>query len=156
MAKKVAANVICQSRKARFNYALEEFYEGGLVLMGSEVKSLRAGRAQINEAYAAFSRGELWLIGAHIAKYDDAAMNGHDDERRSRKILMHESELKKLKLAVSQKGMSLVPLKLKWVRGKVKVELALGVGKKMFDKRGAIKDREWGRQKQRLLKKGVG
>ncbi|PIZ29489.1 MAG: SsrA-binding protein [Alphaproteobacteria bacterium CG_4_10_14_0_8_um_filter_53_9] len=155
MNKKRSPNVICESRKARFNYELLDFYEGGLVLEGSEVKSIRAGQVQINEAYASFSKGELWLIGAHIAKYDHAATGtGHDDERRSRKILLHESELKRLREGGHQGGLTVVPLKLKWVRGKVKVELALARGKKTFDKRATIKEREQKRSLQRIFKGG--
>lgn len=156
MSEKKASNVICDSRKARFHYELLEFYEGGLVLLGSEVKSLRAGHAHINEAYATFSRGELWLIGAHIGKYEPSAgaINGHDDERRSRKILMHESELKRLREATTQQGLTLVPLKLKWVKGRAKVEVALAKGKKIYDKRATIKERDTKREIQRIFKGG--
>ncbi len=145
---------ICENRRARYNYELLEFYEGGLVLSGPEVKSLRAGGGQLHEAYASFSKGELWLVGAHIAPYRHANVQGAVgyDERRSRKILMHASELKKLKQARETQGLTLVPLKLYWRHGVVKVGLALAKGKNTVDKRETIKRRENERATRRIFK----
>ncbi len=145
---------LCENRKARYNYTLLEFYEAGLVLHGAEVKSLRAGGGHLNEAYAGFSKGELWLIGAHIAPYKHATLQGNTgyDERRSRKILLNASELKKLKQARERDGLTLVPLKLYWKRGLVKLTLALAQGKKTIDKRETIKRREADRATRRLFK----
>lgn len=150
--KERPSNLISDNRRARYNYELLEFYEAGLVLMGSEVKSIRGGHVQINEAYASFSRGELWLVGAHIGLYKDAGYAGHTDERRSRKLLMHKAQLKRLRQDVQMKGRSLIPTKLVFKKGFVKVVLALAEGKQRFDKRATIKEREWNRTKQRLFK----
>ncbi|MBI1309635.1 MAG: SsrA-binding protein SmpB [Proteobacteria bacterium] len=152
MAKKERnENVICENRRARFNYELLDFYEGGLVLTGPEVKSLRAGGGHINEAYASFSRGELWLIGSHIAPYDHGGY-AVQEERRSRKVLLHEAELRKIKIALEREGLTLVPLRLFWSRGKAKVALAVARGKKTVDKREAIKKRDVEREARKIFK----
>jgi len=151
MAKDRDATVICESRRARFHYELLEFYEGGLVLNGSEVKSIRAGGAHINEAYAVFSRGEMWLIGAHIAPYANAGYAQHE-ERRSRKILLHEAEIRKIAAALERDGCTLVPLRLFWQKGRVKVALAVAKGKKTVDKRETIKRRDAERATRRIFK----
>ena len=145
---------ICENRRARYAYELLEFYNGGLALTGPEVKSIRAGGAQIHEAYASFSKGELWLIGAHIAPYANATVQGAEnyDPRRSRKVLLHKAELKKLKQAREQQQLTIVPLRLYWQRGLVKVALALGKGKKLVDKRETIKRRDAERATRRLFK----
>lgn len=145
---------ICENRRARYQYELLEFFEAGLVLSGPEVKSLRAGGGQLNEAYASFSKGELWLIGAHIAPYKHATVQGAAsyDERRSRKVLMHASELKKLKQAREQQSLTLVPLRLYWKHGVVKLTLALAKGKNTIDKRETIKRREAERATRRIFK----
>ena len=153
MAKKASPNTICDNRRARFNYELLEFYEGGLVLTGGEVKSLRAGAAHISEAYASFVGDELFLIGAHIAQYKNTGYTQHD-ERRSRKILLHKKQLKKLKEAREQKSLTIVPLRIFWKKGLAKVDIALARGKKTHDKRETIKQRDWDRQKHRILKNG--
>jgi SsrA-binding protein len=147
---------ICENRRARYAYELLEFYEGGLVLTGPEVKSLRAGGGQLHEAYASISKGELWLIGAHIAPYKNANGQGAEgyEERRSRKILLHKAELKKLKIGREQKGLTVVPLKLYWKNGVVKVALALAKGKNTIDKRETIKARELDRATRRIFKGG--
>ncbi len=121
------------------------------MLTGSEVKAIRAGNAQINEAYASFSSTELWLINAHIAPYAHAGYTQHEP-RRSRKLLMKRRELDKLRQAVQAKGQTLVPLRLYWSRGLVKAEIGLAQGKKHYDKRQTIKERDWNREKQKLLK----
>lgn len=155
MAEKQTESMICENRRARFNYEWLEFYEGGLVLTGTEVKSIRAGQVQINEAYASFSRNELWLIGAHIAHYKPAglsALNGQHEEKRTRKILLKAAELKKIKKSLEQQGLTLVPLRLFWARGKVKVALTVARGKNVVDKRATIKKREGDRELRRIMK----
>lgn len=154
MSKKVPSAVITDNRRARFDYAVEDTLEAGLVLTGSEVKSLRAGKAHLNDAYASFVQNELFLIGAHIAPYANAGYSGHEADR-TRKLLIHKQEIAKLKMAIEAQGMTLIPLKLYWKSGKVKVALGLARGKKTIDKRETIKAREWSRNKQRILKEGL-
>ncbi|MFZ2619788.1 MAG: SsrA-binding protein SmpB [Alphaproteobacteria bacterium] len=151
MSKEAGTSIIALNRRARFNFELLEFYEGGLVLTGSEVKSIRGGNAQVNEAHAHVVGDELWLINAHIAPYINAGYTQHD-ARRTRKVLLHKKELLKIKQAREQKGLTLVPTKLYWKKGKVKVEIALARGKKLHDKRATLKERDWNRQKQQLMK----
>ncbi len=151
MAKKQNDSVICENRRARFNYELLEFYEGGLVLTGPEVKSLRNGGGHMNEAYANFSRGELWLMGSHIAPYDHGGY-AVQEERRTRKILLNKSELEKIKKALEREGLALVPLRMFWAKGRAKVALAVGKGKKTVDKRETIKKRDAERETQRIFK----
>lgn len=151
MSKPHNENVICENRSARFHYELLEFYEGGLVLSGPEVKSLRAGGGHINEAYAHFSRGELWLIGGHIAPYGNAGY-AVQEERRSRKILLHKSEIEKIRRGLERDGLTLVPLRLFWAQGRAKVALAVAKGKKTIDKRETIKRRDMERETQRIFK----
>lgn len=154
MAKKGDSSTICLNRRARFDYEILDTYEGGLVLQGTEVKSIRAGNISINEAYAAFTAHELWLINAHISPYENAGYSGHE-ERRSRKILLHKKELEKLRQARETKGLTLIPLRIYWKYGRAKIELGLAKGKKTVDKRETIKRREWDRQKNRVLKQSV-
>ena len=144
-------SAICHNRRARFDYALEQAFEAGLALLGTEVKSIRQGRANMNEAYANFLGDELYLIGAHIAPYENAGYAQHD-ERRDRKLLLHRKELDKLRQAREAKGYTIVPVRLYWKNGKVKLEVALAKGKKQVDKRETIKQRDWDRQKHRILK----
>lgn len=151
MSEKRSDNVICENRRARFNYELLEFYEGGLVLTGPEVKSLRAGGAHINEAYAMFSRGEMWLVGSHIAPYANAGYAVQED-RRTRKILLHESEIKKIRSNLERDGLTLMPLRLFWQKGRVKVALAVAKGKNTIDKRETIKKRDAERETRRIFK----
>ena len=151
MSKKPNENVICENRRARFNYELLEFYEGGLVLTGPEVKSLRAGGGQINEAYASFSRGELWLIGSHIAPYGNAGYAVQED-RRTRKILLNRSEMERIQKGLEREGLTLVPLRLFWAKGKAKVALAVAKGKNTVDKRETIKKRDMERETRRIFK----
>jgi SsrA-binding protein len=154
MAKKEADNrkLIAENRRARHDYFIEETIEAGIQLLGTEVKSLRAGRANIAESYASPERGELWLINAHIPEYPPAGQFNHEP-RRPRKLLVRARELKKLIGAVEREGRTLAPLKLYFnERGVAKLELALAKGKKAHDKRAATKDREWKRQQSRLLR----
>ena len=154
MAKKPADNrkLVAENRRARFDYLIEETMEAGIQLLGTEVKALRAGRANIAESYAAPEKGELWLINAHIPEYAPAAQFNHEPRRR-RKLLVKSRELKKLVGAVERDGRTIAPLKLYFnERGVAKLEIALAKGKKAHDKREATKDRDWKRQQARLIR----
>lgn len=154
MAKKEAPErkLVAENRRARFDYMIEETLEAGLQLVGTEVKSLRNGRANIAESYASPEKGELWLINATIPEYAPAGQFNHEP-RRPRKLLVRSRELKRLMGAVEREGRTLVPLKLYFnARGIAKLELALARGKKAHDKREATKDREWKRQQARLMR----
>jgi SsrA-binding protein len=154
MAKKETDNrkLVAENRRARYDYAIEETLEAGIQLLGTEVKALRAGRANIAESYASPERGELWLINAHIPEYAPAARFNHEP-RRPRKLLVKSRELKKLVGAVERDGRTIAPLKLYFnERGVAKLEIALAKGKKAHDKRDAQKDRDWKRQQSRLLR----
>ena len=143
---------IAQNRKARRDYRLERPFEVGIQLTGTEVKSLRAGRANINDAYAAERGGEVFLINAHISQYDGAGPFNHDP-LRPRKLLLHKREIRKLVGALRRGGVTLVPLALYFnERGIAKVALAMATGKRKYDKRAAEKARDWQRQKERLVR----
>ncbi|MGI9219402.1 MAG: SsrA-binding protein SmpB [Woeseiaceae bacterium] len=144
--------VIAVNRKARHNYFIENTLEAGLVLEGWEVKSLRAGSAQITEAYVQLRNGEAWLIGAHFTPAKTTASYTRADPTRSRKLLIQRYELDRLVGAVERKGYALIPLDLHWTKGKAKLEIGMGKGKKQHDKRADKKDRDWQRQKERILK----
>ena len=144
--------MIAENRKARHNFFIDDTIEAGLVLTGTEVKSLRAGKANIAEAYAAPEGGALWLVNAHIAEYGAGNRFNHEP-RRKRKLLLHKREVVRLSGARDRQGMTLVPLKLYFnERGRAKLLLGLARGKKRYDKRQSEKDRDWKRQKERLLK----
>mgnify|MGYP001397628058 CR=1 FL=1 len=143
---------IVENRKARHDYSIEERYEAGLVLEGWEVKAIRAGRAQLKEAYVIIRRAELFLIGAHMTPLPEASTHIKPDPVRTRKLLMNAAEIAKLIGKVERAGYTLVPLDLHYVRGRVKLEIGLAKGKKQFDKRATEKEREWQRDKQRLVK----
>ncbi len=143
---------IVQNRKASHEYFIEERHEAGLALQGWEVKSIRAGRVQINEAYVVLSHGELWLIGAHISPLSTASTHVVTDPTRSRKLLMHAEEIQRLVGKVEQRGYTLVPLDLHFRKGRIKLEFALARGKLKHDKRASEREREWQREKQRLLR----
>jgi SsrA-binding protein len=154
MAAKPESNhkLVAENRRARFDYLIEETIETGVQLTGTEVKALRAGRANIAESYANPERGELWLINSYIPEYAPAALFNHAPRRR-RKLLVKKRELNKLFGAVEREGRALVPLKLYFNhRGIAKLQLALAKGKKAHDKRAATKDRDWKRQQSRLLR----
>lgn len=143
--------VVAENRRARYDYAIEDDIECGMMLMGSEVKSMRVGQSNIAESYAAVEDGELWLVNSYIAPYEQA-MFGHDDRRR-RKLLVSRKELSNLWNATQRKGMTLVPLVMYFNhKGRAKIKLGLGKGKKAHDKRDTQAKRDWSRQKQRLLK----
>ncbi len=151
--KKPADNVIAVNRKARHDYFIEDKFEAGLVLEGWEAKSLRAGRAQLTESYVHLKNGEAFLIGAHFSPLNTASTHTRADPTRSRKLLLQRHELDRLVGAVERKGFTLVPLKLHWSKGRAKLEIGLAKGKKQHDKRAASKDRDWQRQKERILKR---
>lgn len=145
-------NSIVENRKAGFNYFIEERLEAGVVLEGWEVKAIRAGRAQLAEAYVIVRGAELFLIGAHISPLLAASTHVQPDPVRTRKLLMHAAEIEKLIGKVERAGYSLVPLDLHYTRGRIKLSMGLAKGKKQFDKRATEKDKDWKREKTRLLK----
>ncbi|MDZ4056503.1 MAG: SsrA-binding protein SmpB [Polynucleobacter sp.] len=141
------------NKKARFEYELEQHYEAGLVLAGWEVKSLRAGKGQLVDSYVMIKNNEAWLIGALITPLNTVSTHITADPTRTRKLLLNRQELNKLIGLVQQKGYSLIPLALYWKDNKVKMDIALAKGKKLFDKRRTEKERDWNREKQRLIKR---
>jgi SsrA-binding protein len=144
--------LIAENRRARFDYFIEDTLEAGLVLVGSEVKSLREGRANIAESYATPENGSLWLVNAYIPEYGPANRFNHQP-RRPRKLLLHQRQFDKLQGAVEREGRTIVPLKLYFSdTGIAKLELALARGKKAHDKRDTMKDRDWKRDQQRLMR----
>lgn len=144
---------IAENRRARHEYFIEESHEAGLVLRGWEVKSLREGRAQITEAYVVLKNREAWLIGAHFTPSKHACTHEIADATRTRKLLMHERELSQLIGKVERAGYTLVPLNLHWSRGRAKLQVGLAKGKKQHDKRADAKDRDWQRDKERIMRK---
>lgn len=149
-----ADRLIAENRKARFDYFIEERYEAGLVLQGWEVKAMRAGRAQLKEAYVHLRGGEAFLIGAHLSPLPSTSSHVVADPVRTRKLLLNQSELNGLIGAVERKGYTLVPLELYWKAGRAKLQVGLAKGKKQHDKRAVDKDRDWERDKARLLRRG--
>ncbi len=144
--------VVAENRKARFNYEIVDTYEAGLVLTGTEVKSLREGKANIAESYASDEGGEIWLINSYLPEYLQANRFNHETRRR-RKLLLSKREIHRLRNAINREGMTLVPLKVYFNdSGRAKLELALAKGKKLHDKRQTEKERDWNRQKGRLLR----
>ncbi|MGY6706525.1 SsrA-binding protein SmpB [Roseinatronobacter sp.] len=154
MAKKSDPNyrIIAENRRARYDYAIEEDLECGIMLHGSEVKSLRDGKANIAESYATVDEGELWLVNSYIAPYQQATIWGHE-ERRRRKLLVSKREMARLWAATAKDGMTLVPLVMYFNhRGLVKIKIAIAKGKKLADKRATEAKRDWDKQKRRLMK----
>ncbi|EJT07355.1 SsrA-binding protein SmpB [Rhizobium sp. CCGE 510] len=150
--QRVVNKVVAENRKARFNYEIIDTYEAGLVLMGTEVKALREGKANIAESYASDEGGEIWLINSYLPEYLQANRFNHEPRRR-RKLLLSGREIHRLRSAINREGMTLIPLKIYFNdRGRAKMELALAKGKKLHDKRQSEKERDWNRQKSRLLK----
>jgi SsrA-binding protein len=145
-----AASILSQNRKALFDYHVLERLEAGVSLLGSEVKAIRAGKISLAESYAAFSGGELFLLGAHIAEYEQAHQRNHDPLRK-RKLLLHRRELARLGDAVGKEGLTLVPLSVYLKDGRIKVELGLCKGKQAHDKRHSIKERDQKREMRRAL-----
>lgn len=147
---------IIDNRKAFFDYFIEERYEAGLVLEGWEVKALRAGRGQIKEGYVVVRDGEIFLIGAHISPLPEASTHVKPDPVRTRKLLLHGDEIKKLIGKVEQRGYTLVPLNFHYKGGRVKCEIGLAKGKKLHDKRETEKKRDWEREKARIMRGAAG
>lgn len=143
---------IVENRKALHDYFIEERYEAGLVLEGWEVKAIRAGRVQIKEAYVIARGGELWLVGAHVSPLAAASTHVHADPTRTRKLLMKADEIRRLIGKVEQRGYTLVPLDLHFANGRIKARIALARGKLRHDRRASEREREWQRQRQRLLR----
>tara|TARA_B100000029_G_scaffold478672_1_gene524991 strand:+ start:419 stop:889 length:471 start_codon:yes stop_codon:yes gene_type:complete len=144
--------IISNNRKAKFNYFFKEFYEAGIVLNGSEVKSLRSGKANISESYAFDNKGEIFLINSHIPLYKESSYNNHDP-RRNRKLLLNKKEINKLLGRINREGFTLIPTKLYFKKGKAKVEIAVAKGKKQYDKRQTKKKRDWDREKAKIFRK---
>ena len=143
---------IVENRKASHEYFIEERYEAGIALEGWEVKAIRAGRAQLKEAYVMVRGEEIFLIGAHISPLPAASTHVHPDPVRTRKLLLHAEEIRRLIGRVDRAGYTLVPLDLHYVRGRVKINIGLAKGKKQYDKRAAEKEKDWKREQQRLLR----
>ncbi len=152
--KQANDRTIAVNRKARHDYFIEDNIEAGLALEGWEVKSLRAGRGNLTESYAIVQNGEVFLFGAHFSPLPSASTHVQADPTRTRKMLLNRREIDRLVGAVERKGYTLVPLSLYWQRGRAKLDLGLAKGKKQHDKRTADKDRDWQRQRERMMKKG--
>ncbi|WP_022948456.1 SsrA-binding protein SmpB [Methylohalobius crimeensis] len=153
--KDMGGNTIALNRQARHDFFIEETFEAGLALEGWEVKSLRAGRANLKESYVLIKDAEAWLFGAHISPLASASTHIHPDPTRTRKLLLHKKELARLIGQVERRGYTLVPLKLYWKKNRIKLEIGLAKGKKLYDKRATEKERDWQREKRRLLKTAV-
>ena len=151
MAEKVNEKNITVNRKARHEYTIVQTWEAGIVLVGTEVKSLRQGKANLVDSYAKIKEGEVWLINLHISEYTQGNINNHDP-KRDRKLLLKKSEIRKLIGKTKEKGLTLVPLRLYFKNGKVKVEIALAKGKKVYDKRKDIAKRDFERDQERKIK----
>ena len=149
---KSGLKIISNNRKARFNYFFNEFFEAGIVLMGSEVKSLRDGRGNISESYAVDNKGEIFLINSHIPLYKESSYNNHNP-KRNRKLLLNKKEINKLIGRLNREGFTLIPTKLYFKKGKAKVEIAVAKGKKHHDKREVKKQRDWNRERARYFRK---
>ena len=149
---KASGSTIALNKKARHEYFIEERLEAGLALQGWEVKSLREGRIQLTESYILLKDGEAWQFGVHITPLLSASTHSRPDPTRSRKLLLHRREIDRLIGAVERKGYTIVPLALYWKRGRAKLEIALAKGKQSHDKRASEKNRDWQREKQRILR----
>jgi SsrA-binding protein len=147
----VSTKVVATNRKAYHEYQFHDTYEAGLVLVGSEIKSIRAGRVSLQEGFVLLENGEAWLVNVHIAHYEPASRQNHDPKRR-RKLLLHRREIERLQSRVQEKGYTVVPTRLYLKDGRAKVEIALARGKKLYDKREAIAKRDSQRQVERALK----
>ena len=149
---KSGLKIISNNRKARYNYFFEEFFEAGIVLKGSEVKSLRDGKANISESYAIDNKGELFLVNSHIPSYKESSYNNHDP-KRNRKLLFNRREINKLMGRINREGLTLIPTKLYFKKGKAKIEIAVAKGKKQYDKRHSKKRKDWERERARFFRK---
>lgn len=151
--KAKARKTVAENRRARFEYAVEDTYEAGIALTGTEVKSLRSGQANIAESYASVENNGIFLVNAHIPELQNAGRFFQHEPRRPRRLLLHAKEIHKLSIAVTRQGMTMVPLELYFnERGRAKVKIALAQGRKTHDRRAAVAKRDWDRQKARLLR----
>ncbi len=150
--KKAASNIAALNKKARHDFFIEDKFEAGLSLHGWEVKAIRAGRASLKESYVLLKGGEAWLFGAHIAPLPAASTHVEADPIRTRKLLLHREQIDRLHGAVDRQGYTLTPLSMYWKQGRAKLEIGVAKGKKLHDKRATIKERDWQRDKARLLK----
>ncbi len=150
--KNIGIKIISNNRKARFNYFLQEFIEAGIVLKGSEVKSLREGKANITDAYAVDHNGEIYLVNSYIPAYKESSYNNHNP-RDSRKLLLNKKEINKVIGKINKEGLTIIPTKMYFKKGKAKIEVAIAKGKKLYDKRAIKKRRDWDREKARILSK---
>ena len=153
-AKKASDNTIAQNKKARFDFFIEEEFEAGIALEGWEVKSMRAGRVQLTESYVTINNGELFLFGAHMSPLLSASTHINPNPVRTRKLLMKRYEINRLIGQVERSGYTIAPLSLYWIRGRAKLKIGLAKGKKQHDKRASIKEKDWKRDQQRLMKGG--
>ena len=149
---KSGLKIISNNRKAKFNYFFKEFLEAGIVLQGSEVKSLRDGKANISDSYALDNKGEFFLVNSHIPSYKESSYNNHSPTR-NRKLLLNKKEINKLIGRINREGFTLIPTKLYFKKGKAKIEIAVAKGKKQYDKRQVKKTRDWNREKARYFRK---
>jgi len=149
---RVGLKIISNNRKASFNYFFDEFFEAGIALKGSEVKSLRDGKANISESYAIDEQGEIFLVNSHIPSYKESSYNNHDP-KRNRKLLLNKREINKLIGKVNREGYTLIPTKLYFKKGKAKIEIAVAKGKREYDKRHVKKKRDWNREKAKFFRK---
>tara|TARA_Y100001970_G_scaffold207614_1_gene252986 strand:- start:2181 stop:2651 length:471 start_codon:yes stop_codon:yes gene_type:complete len=148
--KNIGIKIVCNNRKARFNYFFLELIEAGIVLKGSEVKSLRDGKSNITDAYATDNNGEVYLINSHIPLYKESSYNNHNP-RDMRKLLLNKKEINKVIGKINRDGLTIIPTKVYFKKGKAKVELAIAKGKKVYDKRNVKKKRDWQREQARIL-----
>jgi len=149
---KTGLKIISNNRKAAFNYFFKEFFEAGIVLKSSEIKSIRAGKVNISDAYAYDHNGEIFLVNSHISSYKQSSYNDHEP-LRNRKLLLNKKEINKLIGRINREGFTLIPTKLYFKKGKAKIEIAVAKGKKEYDKRHSKKTRDWNREKERYFRK---
>ena len=150
--RNIGIKIVCNNRKAKFNYFFLELLEAGIVLKGSEVKSLRDGKANIADSYAADNRGEIYLFNSYIPHYKESSYNNHNP-RDFRKLLLNKREINKVIGKINREGLTIIPTKMYFKKGKAKVEIAIAKGKKLYDKRHVKKKRDWDREKARVLSK---
>ena len=150
--KNIGIKIVCNNRKARFNFFFHELIEAGIVLKGSEVKSLRDGKGNITDSYATDHNGEMYLINSYIPTYKESSYNNHNP-RDMRKLLLNKKEINKIIGRIHQEGLTVIPTKVYFKKGKAKIEIAISKGKKLFDKRNVKKKRDWDREKARILSK---
>ena len=150
--KKSGLKIITNNRKAKFNYFFKEFFEAGIVLKGSEIKSLRNGKVNISDAYAYDHNGEMFLVNSHIPSYKESSYNDHEP-LRNRKLLLNKKEINKLIGRINREGFTLIPTKIYFKKGRAKIEIAVAKGKKQYDKRHTKKKRDWNREKARFFRR---